>query len=36
VKATTASLNNLKATNQVLIVKIIAENSEEVIKKILN
>ena len=36
VKATTASINNLKATNQVLIVKIIAENNEEDIKKIVN
>jgi len=36
VKATSAALNNLKATHQILIVKIIAENNEEVIKKILN
>jgi hypothetical protein len=36
VKATTATIHNLKAINQVLIVKIIAENNQEVIKKILN
>jgi hypothetical protein len=36
VKATIATINNLKAMNQVLIVKIIAENSQEVIKKIMN
>ena len=36
VKATTAAIHNLKAINQVLIVKIIAENNQEVIKKIVN
>ena len=36
VKATTATIHNLKAINQVLIVKIIAENNQEVIKKIVN
>jgi hypothetical protein len=36
VKATTASIHNLKATNQVLIIKIIDENSKEVIKKTVN
>ena len=36
VKATTATIHNLKATKQVLIVKIIDENSKVVIKKILN
>lgn len=36
VKSTTATIHNLKATNQVLIVKIIDENSKDVIKKIVN
>jgi hypothetical protein len=36
VKSTTATIHNLKATNQVLIVKIIDENSKEVIKKTVN
>ena len=36
VKATAASIHNLKATNQVLIVKIIDENSKVVIKKTVN
>jgi hypothetical protein len=36
VKSTTATIHNLKAINQVLIVKIIAENNQEVIKKIVN
>jgi hypothetical protein len=36
VKATSSALNNLKATQQILMVKIIAENNEELIKKILN
>jgi hypothetical protein len=36
VKATTATIHNLKATNQVLIVKIIDENSKVVIKKTVN
>jgi hypothetical protein len=36
VKATTANIHNLKATNQVLIVKVIDENSKVVIKKTVN
>jgi trimeric autotransporter adhesin len=36
VKATTATINNLKAKNQVLIVKIMAENNTIVTKKVLN
>jgi hypothetical protein len=36
VKANTASINNLKAINQVLIVKISSENNSVVSKKILN
>ena len=36
VKATTATIHNLKATNQVLIVKIIDDNSKVVIKKTVN
>ena len=36
VKATTASIHNLKASNQVLIVKVIDENSKVVIKKTVN
>ena len=36
VKATTATIYNLKATNQVLIVKIIDDNSKVVIKKTVN
>ena len=36
VKATTATIQNLKVTNQVLIVKIIDENSNVVIKKTMN
>jgi len=36
VKATSASVNNLKATNQLLIVKVIDENSKVVIKKTVN
>jgi hypothetical protein len=36
VKATTATIHNLKVTKQVLIVKIIDENSKVVIKKIVN
>jgi hypothetical protein len=36
VKATTATIHNLKATNQVLIVKVIDENSKVVIKKTVN
>jgi hypothetical protein len=36
VKATTASIHNLKASNQVLIVKVIDENNKVVIKKTVN
>ena len=36
VKATTATIHNLKVTKQVLIIKIIDENSKVVIKKIVN
>ena len=35
-KSTSATIHNLKATNQVLIVKIIDENSKEIIKKTVN
>jgi hypothetical protein len=36
VKATTAAISNLKATRQVLIVKIASEDNKEVIKKVMN
>ena len=36
VNATTASIYNLKATNQVLIIKVIDENNNMVIKKTIN
>jgi hypothetical protein len=36
VKATSATIHNLKATKQVLIVKVIDENSKVVIKKTVN
>jgi hypothetical protein len=36
VKATTAVINNLKATNQVLIVKIFDEDRNVVTKKVMN
>jgi len=36
VKATTAIIKDLRASNQVLIVKIVGENNSEVIKKVLN
>jgi hypothetical protein len=36
VNATTATIHNIKATNQVLIVKVIDQNSKEVFKKTVN
>lgn len=36
VKSTTATINNLRANHQVLIVKIVSEDNKEVIKKLLN
>ena len=36
VKATTATLDNLKANNQVLLVKVVGENNQAVTKKVVN